>query len=232
MWFGKIGGGSHQDVLESFYKDQAELYDSYRCRMLHGRLPLIRAMPKPKGGTWVDMGGGTGANLEFLGPSLNHFGKVVVLDLCPSLAEQAKARVARHADWGWDTFVSVTVADATDPAAPGLPGAGTVDVVSFSYALTMIPDWQAAVQNAKRLLKKGGHLCVCDFTVDPEQQGWGMPWFWRRLFATDHVHLREEHRVYLRAEFTPVHEDMGFGTFPYVPPFLRAPWYNFIGKKE
>jgi S-adenosylmethionine-diacylgycerolhomoserine-N-methlytransferase len=96
----------------------------------------------------------------------------------------------------------------------------------------MIPDWQAAVQNAKRLLKKGGHLCVCDFTVDPEQQGWGMPWFWRRLFATDHVHLREEHRVYLRAEFTPVHEDMGFGTFPYVPPFLRAPWYNFIGKKE
>jgi hypothetical protein len=59
--------------------------------MLHGRLPMIRAMPTPKGGTWVDMGGGTGSNLEYFGDELKHFGKVVVLDLCPSLAKQASA---------------------------------------------------------------------------------------------------------------------------------------------
>lgn len=157
---------------------------------------------------------------------------MVVLDLCPSLATQAEARVKKHKDWGWDTFVSVTVADATDPGAPGLPPAGSVDVVSFSYALTMIPDWQKAVQNAKRILKPGGHICVCDFTVDPSQQGWGMAAFWKQLFATDHVHLREEHRTHLRAEFTPVEEQLGFGTFPYVPMFMKAPWYVFIGRKE
>jgi len=30
-----------------------------------------------------------------------------------------------------------------------------VDVITFSYALSMIPDWKAALANAKRLLKKG-----------------------------------------------------------------------------
>ena len=32
MWFAKIAGGTHQDKLESFYKNQASLYDSYRYR--------------------------------------------------------------------------------------------------------------------------------------------------------------------------------------------------------
>lgn len=36
----------------------------------------------------------------------------------------------------------------------GLPAAGTVDVVTFSYALTMIPDWKEAIRNAFRMLKK------------------------------------------------------------------------------
>ena len=72
--------------------------------------------------------------------------QVVVLDLCPSLAQQAEKRVQRHADWGWGSIVKVLVADACDPKAPGLPAPGSVDVVTFSYALTMIPDWKAAIQ--------------------------------------------------------------------------------------
>ena len=50
----------HFHQLESFYKDQADLYDSYRFRMLHARLPMIKAMPlPPKGkGVWLDIGGG------------------------------------------------------------------------------------------------------------------------------------------------------------------------------
>lgn len=230
MWFAKITPGqSQQDRLEAFYKEQAELYDSYRVRMLHGRLPMIKAMPTPKGGHWLDMGGGTGSNLEFFGEHLSHFGKVTVLDLCPSLAAQAQERVKHHL--GWEKFVHVLVADACDEKAPGLPAAGSLDVVTFSYAITMIPDWKAAILNAKRMLKKGGHICVCDFTLD-DSQGWGMQTFWRKTFATDHVYLRKEHREFLREQFKSVHEDLGYGTFPYVPPFLKAPWYVFVGRKE
>jgi len=65
-----------QERLESFYVSQADLYDSYRHRMLHGRFPMIKAMPAPEGGVWVDMGGGTGSNLEYYGSNLNNWGKV------------------------------------------------------------------------------------------------------------------------------------------------------------
>ena len=36
-------------------------------------------------------------------------------------------------------------------------------------ALVMIPDWKKAVDNALRLLRPGGHIGVCDFTVLPEE---------------------------------------------------------------
>ncbi|GAB5031040.1 sam-dependent methlyltransferase [Nannochloropsis oceanica] len=231
MWFAKIvPGQSQQDRLESFYKHQADLYDSYRFRMLHARMPMIKAMPlPPKGkGVWLDIGGGTGSNLEYFAENLNHFAKVMVLDLCPSLAAQAEERVKRHP--GWSSFVQVIVADACDEKAVSLPPAGSVDVITFSYALSMIPDWKAALANAKRLLKKGGHLCVCDFTVD-ETQGWGMQTMWSKIFASDHVYLRAEHRPFLREQFKAVHDELGFGTFPYVPPVMRAPWYVFVGQK-
>jgi S-adenosylmethionine-diacylgycerolhomoserine-N-methlytransferase len=132
---------------------------------------------------------------------------------------------------GWDGLVEVVVADACDEHAPGLPTKGTVDVITFSYAVTMIPDWRKAIEVACGLLKPGGHLCVCDFTVDDSQ--WPlMRSFWKRTFALDHVFLREEHRPFLRSKLQPVHEQLGYGTFPYVPPLLKCPYYVFIGQKQ
>jgi S-adenosylmethionine-diacylgycerolhomoserine-N-methlytransferase len=127
-----VKGKTQQERLESFYISQAHLYDSYRYRMLHGRLPMVKAMPAPKGGIWVDMGGGTGSNLEFFGTNLQHWGRVVVLDLCPSLAEAAKKRIReRH----WESFSSVVVGDACELDLPDMPAAGTVDVVTFRCLL-------------------------------------------------------------------------------------------------
>src|ERR671911_700620 len=45
------------------------------------------------------------------------------------------------------------------------PATGPVDVVTFSYSLTMIPDWFAAIENALAMLKPGGTLGVVDFYV-------------------------------------------------------------------
>jgi len=54
---------------------------------------------------------------------------------------------------GWSAVVDVVLGDACDFSCPGLPPAGSVDVVTFSYALSMIPDWRQAIRNAFRLLK-------------------------------------------------------------------------------
>jgi S-adenosylmethionine-diacylgycerolhomoserine-N-methlytransferase len=195
--------------------------------MLHGRFPMITAMPAPKNGVWVDIGGGTGSNLEYFGDKLNHFSKVVVLDLCPSLVETAQKRVTSR---GWDSFVSVVLGDACDFDCAGMPAAGTVDVVTFSYALSMIPDWKLAIKNAFRLLKVGGHIAVCDFTIT-ESQYYGMSDLWKWIFAHDHVHLRKEHIPTLAITFQQTSLEVGFGQFPYVPSCMECPYYAFVGKK-
>ena len=43
------------------------------------------------------------------------------------------------------------------------PPEGAADVVTFSYSLTMIPDWFAALENAAAMLKPGGTIGVVDF---------------------------------------------------------------------
>ena len=80
-WHGPRNEGSHQEQLESFYERQAHLYDQYRHRMLHGRKPMMLNMPAPAGGVWVDLGGGTGANMEYFreGDALRRFGKVYLV---------------------------------------------------------------------------------------------------------------------------------------------------------
>lgn len=70
----------------------------------------------------------------------------------------AKKRVTSR---GWDGFVSVVLGDACDFNCPGLPESGTVDVVTFSYALSMIPDWKQAIRNAHRMLKMVGLSLIC-----------------------------------------------------------------------
>jgi len=103
------------------------------------------------------MGGGTGANLEHLGDRLRLLEKIYLVDLSPSLLAVARRRIADH---GWNN-VEAAEADATAFRPPD----GPVDVVTFSYSLTMIPDWFAALEQAWRLLRPGGLIGVVDFFV-------------------------------------------------------------------
>ena len=56
IFLADIKGDTQQERLESFYVTQADLYDSYRHRMCHGRFPMVKNMPAPRGGIWVDLG--------------------------------------------------------------------------------------------------------------------------------------------------------------------------------
>ncbi|MCA9270538.1 MAG: class I SAM-dependent methyltransferase, partial [Planctomycetales bacterium] len=126
-----VRGASHAERLESFYGGQAQAYDDFRKRLLKGREELYQTVPFDEGATWVDMGGGTAANLEFLGERINSLGKVYVVDLASSLLEVARGRIAER---GWNNVEAVE-ADATTFR----PATGGADVVTFSYSLTMIP---------------------------------------------------------------------------------------------
>ncbi len=110
--------------MESFYAGQAALYDDFRRRLLQGRQELWNAIDASADAVWVDMGGGTGANLDYFGDCLTH-GKVYVVDLSHSLLHgRSPIRAA-----GW-TIVETKEADATLFQPPESP----VDVVTFSYS--------------------------------------------------------------------------------------------------
>lgn len=227
--FARVKGDSHQARLESFYGGQADGYDAFRKRLLHGREELMRSLPLGPGMRLLDMGGGTGANIESLAERLPSLGSVTVVDLCGPLLETAKARVEAR---GW-TNVDTAHADVTTYQPPG----GPVDAITFSYSLTMIPDWFRAMEQAYRLLKPGGVIGVVDFYVARKWPTEGMKGhnafqrsFWRWWFANDNVFLSPDHIPFLQAHFEPLVLEERLGAVPYMLG-LKAPYYLFIGRK-
>ena len=214
--------GSHAQRLQAFYGPQARGYDAFRERLLHGRRELIQRLPARRGSRVVELGGGTGRNLEFFGPRIHRFASVEVVDLCPALLAVAAQRADRLAD-GERRNVRVIEADVSDYRPAYAP-----DCVYFSYALTMIPDWRCAVDNAMAMMAPGGTLGVVDFHL-PANGGWSNR-FWKAWFGHDAVRLSGEHLPYLQDRLEPVHCEQLRGSVPFLPG-LRVPYYLFVGRK-
>jgi len=225
-----IRGKSHQDRLESFYSGQAEAYDDFRRRLLRGREDLWQAIDVPAGGIWVDLGGGTGSNLEYFGDSIRLLKKVYLVDLAPSLLKMARQRIESR---GW-TNVEAIEADGTTFRPPE----GSADVVTCSYSLTMIPDWFAAIDNAHAMLADGGRVGVVDFYVARKypsdglrKHSWFTRTFWPTWFSSDNVYPSPDHVPYLHRRFEPLHFEEHWTKVPYIP-LIRTPYYTFVGRKR
>lgn len=246
--FKRTQTSSHQQRLELFYKDQAQYYDNYRERLLWGRKPMLQTCaayltktmntthrPIQHSLVWVDMGGGTGYNVEQMDRyySLKHFKKIYIVDLCPSLCEQAKQRIARY---GWDN-VQVVCGDVCEFMLEGEnDNYERADLITFSYSLSMIPDFYKAIDNASNLLANDGLIAASDFYVanrdEPvkhRQMAWWQRVFWQTFFDIDRVHLGPERRKYLEHVFHTLHEHNDYGSVPYM--LVKAPYYVWIGAK-
>ncbi len=233
-----IRGKDHATRLDSFYSGQADAYDSFRKRLLKGRPELWDSIPYTKGMTWADIGGGTGSNLANFydnnasDDKLKGLKKVYVVDLASSLLKVADKRIQ---DAGW-TNVETVHADATQ----WVPPEGLVDVVTFSYSLTMIPDWFAALEQAEKILKPGGYIGVVDFYLARKfpmeglkRHGWLTRSFWPVWFACDNVYPSKDHIPYLLHHFEKFHLTEAKGRVPYFPLFWwKMPYYIFVGKKK
>lgn len=217
--------GTLAERLQAFYGPQAEHYDAFRERLLHGRAELLAWLAPAPGERLVELGAGTGRNLELLGDRVGTLGQVDLVDLCPALLEQARRRARRYPN------VRVIEADAVTyrPEEP-------VDRVCFSYSLTMIPDWRAALANAMSMLRPGGVLGVVDFYVSAPDPAPGLArhgaftrWFWPRWFGHDGVHPSPDHLPTLRGLVADHWLVEGRAPVPYLPG-LRVPYYLFLGR--
>lgn len=225
MLRGMPRSASHASALSEFYAPQAPHYDRFRERLLHGRAELIARLPLPERAHVIELGGGTGRNAEFFGERLARIETLEIVDVCAPLLAQARDRARRLPQ------LRVVEADAT-AYRPKQP----VDCVYFSYALTMIPDWCAAIANALAMLKPGGVLGVVDFYVSAARpqgtarHGLITRRFWPAWFRHDGVRVSAQHLPELCRRL-PDHEV--FEARAHVPylPLGRVPYYIFIGRK-
>ncbi|MCL2006272.1 MAG: class I SAM-dependent methyltransferase [Planctomycetaceae bacterium] len=237
-----IRGENHAERMDNFYSGQAADYDDFRRRLLRGREELwqkmLQTIPRTdvtgsvEDTVWMDMGGGTGSNLHFFGDAIQQLRKVYVVDLAGSLLEVANRRIRDH---GWKN-VETAEADATTFTPPD----GPVDAMTFSYSLTMIPDWFAAVDHAWDVLRPGGRIGVVDFYVSRKypaekhtRHSWMKRTFWPSWFAYDNVFPSPDHVPYLHRKFRPVLFEEHLTRIPWFPnPWFKMPYYIFIGEKQ
>ena len=221
------GGATHQQRMEKYYAGQIENYDQTRKGFLHGRKELWESIAIPQDGVWVDFGGGTGANFEFLGDKIDRLSKIIMVDLSQSMLEKARVFIAQK-NW---TNVSATQGDATC-----FKHEGQVDIVTFAYSLTMIPDWYAAIENAYALLKPGGTIGVVDFYISRKyaeplrQHHWVVRNGAMLLRDVNNINVSPDHLPYLCNRFEKQSLDELYGKFSTLPLF-RSPYYRFIGRK-
>ncbi|KAI1807051.1 hypothetical protein F4811DRAFT_64156 [Daldinia bambusicola] len=192
--------GNQQNALESFYKTQAGAYDATRKALLKGRedmLALAAAQlsyrakrdSEKKRRVWVDVGGGTGWNIESMSKFVDvprFFDSVYLVDFSPSLCEVARKRFERL---GWEN-VKVICQDARkfrledhepsyqDRRTSGSPSRGYffqerpkhdgADLVTMSYSLSMIPDYYSVIDSLPSLLAPNGIVGVVDFYVQSQ----------------------------------------------------------------
>lgn len=227
--FKAIRGNTHAERLDSFYGPQASLYDGFREKFLHGRREMVERLPLSPGAIWVDLGCGTGSNLEYVSERVAALSQVYLVDLSEALLAIAQKRIDSK---GWSN-----VGIVRDDVSKWSLGENSVDIVTFSYSLTMIPDWFDALLQAKRMLKPGGFIGVADFYVSrkyPEagrakHRRWINAW-WKYFFARDNVRLSEDHLPFLERHFETVWLEEKQRTIPYIP-FPKVPYYSFLGKK-
>ncbi|MFF4368282.1 class I SAM-dependent methyltransferase [Streptomyces sp. NPDC001594] len=231
MLFPRARGTTPTERMESYYGPTVHAYDAFRAgdRLLHARGALYGRLPLRKGDHLVDFGAGTATGIERLGDERRRLcRRITLVDASESMLRVARDRAERR---GWHNVTTVH-ADATrHPLSDG-----PADVVVFSYALTMIPDWFGAIDHALSLLRPGGVIGVCDFHVSAKHPPAGLVRHaaWQRLlwpvwFGHNNVFLSADHLPYLRHRFETVHLEQCLAPVPYVR--ARVPHYVFIGRK-
>ena len=160
----------HGALMDRVYRWQRRFgfYDLTRKYYLIGRDPLIAGLNPPPGGTMLEIGCGTGRNLvraARLYPGVSLHG----IDISREMLAAAGAAVERN---GLRGRVRLAGADAAgfDPAATF--GREDYDRIFIAYAVSMIPQWRAAMEAAARRLAPGGELHIADFGDMAGLPGW------------------------------------------------------------
>jgi ubiquinone/menaquinone biosynthesis C-methylase UbiE len=113
-------------------------------------------------GRTLDIGAGTGANIGLFGPEA---GKVVFAEPDPHMVKRLRRKLAEAAD----------TSEVVQAPAERLPFPGdSFDTVVFTLVLCTVPDQEASLAEAARVLRPGGQLLFLEHirSHDPRLARW------------------------------------------------------------
>jgi S-adenosylmethionine-diacylgycerolhomoserine-N-methlytransferase len=177
---------AHATLMDQVYRRQRYFYDLTRKYYLFGRDRLIRELSLPANAAIVEVGCGTARNLIKIArrfPTARLYG----LDASAEMLKTAAAAVERA---GLSDRIVLRQGYAEELVPELFDRRAPFDAAIFSYSLSMIPDWQRALQAASRALNAGGKLHIVDFG-DLGRAGMTRNLL-RRWLALFHVEPREE----------------------------------------
>lgn len=151
--------GGHSSLMDAVYRRQRHIYDATRKYYLLGRDRLVAELQPEAGTAVLEIGCGTGRNLILAARRYPH-ARFYGIDISEAMLETARANVSKA---GLSGQILLAKADATDFSPLSLFGIPAFERVYISYALSMIPDWRAALSAALRAVGPQGRLHVVDF---------------------------------------------------------------------
>ncbi len=142
----------HRAFLNRYYGATRGVYDATRRYFLFGRDRALERLLAERWTTLVEVGVGTGRNLERLHTKRPH-ARYAGVDACAPMLELARSRCR------WARFAEAFAEDVVYDSLLGVPP----ERILFSYALSMFGDPSASLERAYRALAPGGRLVVVDF---------------------------------------------------------------------
>jgi betaine lipid synthase len=205
-----IRGGTHAERMESYYEKQASSYDATRRGFLHGREILMKECARltPPGGIWVDVGGGTASNVVAMSRyrKLETFDRIYVVDISPAMCQTAREALQR---------AGVTNAEVVCEDAAVFTPPQQAALITFSYSLSMIPDYRRVIEHVVSYLSPAGCFGAVDFFAVG---------LWRSWFKLDHIDVGPERRAYLSQRLDAVFDCDAKARIRWFP-LLKVPFY-------
>ena len=141
--------------MSAYYTWHSRIYDCTRWSFLFDRAAILEDLQLKPGETVVEVGCGTGHNLESIVNRVGPRGKVLAVDCSDPMIKRCGQRI-RDNNW-----TNVRLIDREYGSFP--VSGGHADAVVMSYSLSMIPNWEEALECAFRDLRPGGRIGVVDF---------------------------------------------------------------------